>query len=164
MPIGFGIYINTDNMNFPTPPRGTLTERERTEASNAYLMTLMTVMIGLPFPIINLVSCLALFLMARSKSPFVKFHFFQAMLSQLLIIIMNTIGISWTIAIIWGDSQMTSLYIGYIIAALICNILDYVYDIIGAIRARRGELYSFAFFGTLSYMMFYKNSNTENEK
>ena len=151
-------------MNFPSPARGSLTERERTEASNAYLMTLMTVMIGLPFPIINLVACVAMFIMARSKSPFVKFHFFQAMISQLVIVVMNSVGIYWTISIIWGDNHLSSLYLGYVATALIFNILDYVYDIIAAIRARRGELYSFAFFGTLAYLMFYNQSNIENEK
>lgn len=144
-------------------PGGPMTERQREEASNYYLLTLMTVMVGLPFPIINLIACLLYFFNTRSKSAFVKFHAFQAITSQIPIIIMNSISLFWTIHIIFYDYLFTNLYVGYIITVIIFNLVDYFYNIVAAIKARRGQLYMFTFFGTLSYMI-YKNKLHDDTK
>jgi uncharacterized Tic20 family protein len=137
-----------------------ISEREREEASFAYVMTLMTVMVGLPFPIINLFACLIYFFAQDSKSPFVRYHVFQAVVSQLVLIIINTIAISWTLKVIFSDATINNLYIGYLLAVIITNLCDYAVNIIAAIKARKGKIYHYTFFGTIAYMLYLKPENT----
>ena len=130
-----------------------LTEREKESASNAYILSLMTVMVGLPLPIINLIACVGYYFSIRSKSFFIRFHAMQAMTSQAFIIVMNSIGVSWTLKIIFSDSHFSKIYFGYVMAVIIFNLGDYVVNIISAIRSRKGKLFSFVFFGTLSFLL-----------
>lgn len=142
-----------------------LTERECEDASNFYILTLVTAMVGLPFPIINLIACIIYWLNSRSKSPFVRFHAFQSVTSQIPIIIMNSVGLTWTLRIIFSDVPFSKLYIGYIITIIIFNLIDYVYNIIAAIKARKGIIYRYAFFGDIAFNMFLADDiNKENGK
>jgi uncharacterized Tic20 family protein len=134
-----------------------ISDREKEEASNAYLMTLMVGFVGLPLPIINLIASVAYFLMNKSKSKFVRFHIFQAMVSQIFIVIMNSIALSWTLNIVFGSLVVSNYYIGYIVAAVIFNLLDIIANIIAAIQVRKGRLYSFLFFGVWAKMLYYKD-------
>ena len=134
-----------------------LSDREKEEASNAYLMTLMVGFVGLPLPIINLIASVAYFLMNRSKSKFVRFHVFQAMVSQLFIVVMNSIALSWTLTVVFGNGTISDYYIGYIVAALVFNLLDIIANITAAIQVRKGKLYSFVFFGVWAKMIYYKD-------
>ncbi len=149
-------------MNFIVKPQ--VSERECEAASHAWVMSLMTVMIGLPFPILNLLSCLLFFLLLPSKTPFIRFHALQAVTSQSLIIIVNSFGISWAISIYFGKAQFNDIFVAYLITAIIFNITDYVYNIIAALKSKRGELYRFAFFGTLSYLVYYADKQDNNVK
>lgn len=141
-------------MNFGTEPRG-IKESEMEQASYAYLMTLMFGFVGLPLPIVNLLGTLLYFWLNKTKSPFVRFHQWQAMLSQIPIVAMNSVGLTWTIRIIWGNLEMSNLYLGYIVAAVIFNLTDVIYNIIAASKVRRGHWYSFLVFGLISrYLVF----------
>lgn len=141
-------------MVFPDPAG--ITGREREEASNGYVLTLMTVMVGLPFPIINLIACMLYFFLIKSKSPFVRFHAFQAMTSQAFIIVMNSIALTWTLKVIFTEQDVTNLYLGYIITIVIFNLGDYIINIIAAVKARKGKMMVFTFFGTMAYMIYMK--------
>lgn len=140
-----------------------LKESELEKASLAYLMTLMVGFVGLPLPIVNLLGTFLYLVLNKSKSPFVRFHQLQAMLSQIPIVAMNSVGLGWTISIIWGDNQVSNLYLGYIIAAVVFNLTDFVYNIIAASRVRKGEWYSFLVFGLICRQLVFsgtpQNSN-----
>lgn len=137
-----------------------LKESELEKASLAYLMTLMVGFVGLPLPIVNLLGTVLYLLLNKSKSPFVRFHQMQAMLSQIPIVAMNSVGLGWTISIIWGDNSMSDLYLGYISAVVVFNLTDFIYNIIAASRVRKGEWYSFLVFGLISRkLVFSQNSN-----
>lgn len=127
-----------------------LKDSEMEQASLAYLMTLMVGFIGLPLPIINLIGTVLYLLLNKTQSRFVKFHQYQAMLSQIPIVAMNSVALGWTISIIWGSGHMSNLYLGYLVAAIIFNLTDFVYNIIAATKVRKGAMYSFLFFGLLS--------------
>ena len=131
----------------------TPSETERENASNAYLLTLMTVMVGLPFPVINLFACIGFYFLQKNKAPFVKFHTLQAITSQVPIILMNSGGIFWTIHILFYNYAFTNNYIAYVITIVTFNIIDIVYNIIGAIKARKGLLYSYSLFGPISWSL-----------
>lgn len=127
-----------------------LKESEMEQASWAYLMTLMVGFIGLPLPIINLLGTLLYIFLNASKSPFVRFHQFQAFFSQIPIVIMNAVGLNWTIRILFFDLPFTHLYFGYIGTAFLLNLIDFVFNMIAATRVRKGHWYSFPAFGILS--------------
>jgi Zn-dependent protease with chaperone function len=141
-----------------------VTEREREAASHAWVMSLMTVMIGLPFPILNLVSCLLFYILLPNKTRFIRFHALQAVTSQSLIIIINSVGLSWAVSIFFGKNLVTDEFVAYIIAAVIFNITDYIYNILAVLKAKRGELYRFTFFGTLSYWIYYVDKQDNKVK
>ncbi len=130
----------------------TPSETERESASNIYILTLMTVMLGLPFPILNLFACIGFYFLQKNKTPFTKFHGLQAITSQVPIILMNSAGIFWTLRVLFHNTPISNEYIAYIITIVIFNITDVVYNIIAAIKARKGLIYSYSFFGLLSWM------------
>lgn len=49
-------------------------EHELEAASNSYLMSLLVAMIGLPFPIVNLIATIIFFLANRRQTYFVRWH------------------------------------------------------------------------------------------
>lgn len=137
-----------------------LTEREMESASTAYVLTLMVVMVGMPLPIINLIACIGYYFSIKSKSFFVRFHAMQAMTSQAFIILMNSVALSWTLKIIFSDTIYSKIYFGYVATVILFNLMDYILNITAAVRARKGRMFRFTFFGMLSYMLTKKYLNT----
>ena len=74
---------------------GEPTEHEIEKASNSYLMSLIALMAGLPFPIINLLATLIFYLGNRKGTYFVRWHCTQALLSQLSLLFVNSYGFWW---------------------------------------------------------------------
>jgi uncharacterized membrane protein len=128
-------------------------DEEAENASYSYLMSTMVLIIGLPMPIINMLSTLIFYIGNRKKTYFVRFHCLQSFLSQLLVIIMNSFGISWTISIIVGNNVVTNLYIAYIITILSCNIVEFVASIYAAIQVRKKQDVRFWIFGPLTELV-----------
>jgi len=117
------------------------------------LMATMVLIIGLPMPIINLLAILIFYLGNRKRTYFVRFHCLQSFLSQLVVIILNSIGISWTVSIIFGSNSVTNLYIAYIITVLCCNIIEFVASLYAAIRVRKKHDVRLWIFGPLTELV-----------
>jgi uncharacterized membrane protein len=146
--------IKAPDLYQPHPDEISDTQRE--EAANSYVLTLMTVMLGMPFPVFNLFACLGYYAYARKKSVFVRFHAIQAVVTQAFIIILNTIAIGWLLRIVfYSDYNWTRNFFIYLIFVGIMNLIDYILNIIAATYARKGKLFFFIFFGRLSYAMSY---------
>lgn len=128
------------------------TEKER--ASNAYLMSLVGLMAGLPLPIINLVASIGYFWSVRTSTAFVKFHAFQAMTSQFLVVAVNAVGLSWTLSIVFGEGSFSKAWAGWIAVVIVVNLLEWIGNIMGAMHARKGKLYSMYIFGPLAWMVY----------
>jgi len=135
------------------------TESEKENASNAYIITLMTVTLGLPFPILNLFACIGFYFLMRKKTPFTKFHALQAITSQVPIILMNSAAVIWTIGILFRKTAISNELISFVITVVIFNVTDIAYNIVAAMKARDGLLYSYALFGPLSWMLIQDKSN-----
>ncbi|OFY62812.1 MAG: hypothetical protein A3H98_10070 [Bacteroidetes bacterium RIFCSPLOWO2_02_FULL_36_8] len=138
-------------MNNPALP----TERDRDEASLAYLISLVTLIAGLPLPVINLIVMLIYYFNVRKRSSFVQFHCFQALTSQSAIVLLNAVALFWTIRIIFYGVSFTPYYFGYLFTIFIFNLVDFIFNIIAAIKAKKGEYYYFTFFGKLAVAMGY---------
>ena len=124
---------------------------EREKASFGYLMSTVALVIGLPLPIINLIATLIFYLNNRSGTFFVRWHCLQALLSQALIVGVNSIGFSWTMTIIFGNNTLSNTYIAYIITLVVFNLIEFIATVYAAIQTRKGRHVEFWFFGLLTH-------------
>lgn len=128
-------------------------EYEAEKASTSYLMSLLALVVGLPFPIINLIATILFFLMNRKSTYFVRWHCTQALLSQCTLLMMNSYGFWWTISIMFGPESITNKYIAYIFVILIFNISEFIATIYSAIQTRKGNHVEWWFYGTLTNLI-----------
>jgi uncharacterized membrane protein len=145
----FQVFMNTANYIY---------EEEAEKASYAYLMSTVIVIIGLPMPIINVIATVIFYMANRRKTYFVRFHCLQSMLSQLSIIPLNFIGVGWSISILSGYSQLSNLYIAYIITILGFNIVEFIASLYAAIRVRKKIDIRFWLFGPMTELFLQKRS------
>jgi uncharacterized Tic20 family protein len=139
----------TNQSNFPYQPG----EHEAESASNSYLMSLVAVMAGLPLPIVNLLATFFFFVANRKKTFFVRWHCTQALLSQLSLFFMNSVGFWWTISIMFFDKSVTNNYIGYMIVIFFFNVAEFIATIYTAVKTRNGKHVEWFFYGDLTNMI-----------
>lgn len=125
-------------------------EQEREKASNSYLMSLIAIMAGMPLPIINLIATLIFYLGNRKSSRYVRWHCTQTLLSQMTLLIINSIGFSWTLSIAFGDEFITNNYIGYMLTISLFNLGEFSATIYAAVQTRKGQPVYFWFWGALT--------------
>ncbi len=125
-------------------------EHEAEAASSSYLMSLIAIIVGLPFPIVNLVATLIFYLGNRKSTYFVRWHCTQALLSQLSMLFINSYAFWWTVSIIFNDELITSNYIAYMLVVVIFNLIEFITTIYTAIQTRKGIHVEWWFYGTLT--------------
>jgi len=126
---------------------------ESERASNSYLMSLIALMVGLPLPIVNLIATLIFFLGNRKSTYFVRWHCTQALLSQLTVLPLNSVGFWWTLSIIFDSTNVTNNYIGYMITIIAFNIIEFIATIYTAINTRKGQHVEWWFFGDFAHLI-----------
>lgn len=114
-------------------------EMENEKASNAYLMSFIALLAGMPLPIINLLATLLFYLGNKSSTLYVRWHCTQALLSQLTILVVNSIGFTWSMRIVFSDVYVTNEYIAYLIVLLLANLTELSLNLYAAIKVRKGE-------------------------
>ncbi|MFJ1430160.1 DUF4870 domain-containing protein [Capnocytophaga canimorsus] len=132
----------------PFPYR--VTENEKERASNSYLMSVIAIIAGMPLPIINVLATLFFYLSNRKGTYFVRWHCMQALLSQLSVLCINSVGFWWTISVISQEKELTNLYFAYIISAFLFNLTEFIATIYTAVQTRKGEHISWWFYGDLT--------------
>jgi uncharacterized Tic20 family protein len=83
---------------------------EYEQASNSYMMAVVSVIAGLPLPIINLIATAGYYLAHRKSSYLVRWHCIQAALGQIVLIPFNSIALAWTLGILFGGRGFLGLY------------------------------------------------------
>jgi uncharacterized membrane protein len=126
--------MNTKN-NFPYKPN----DYESEKASFSYLMSLITIIVGLPMPVINLISTLAFYLSNRKSSYFIRWHCIQTLLLQIFIVIINAYPFGLIFSIIFNNGQITNNLIAYLITAVLFNLSGFILTIYAAIYTGRGK-------------------------
>ncbi|MEO1256413.1 MAG: DUF4870 domain-containing protein [Bacteroidota bacterium] len=147
----------------PIPQPDELSSREKDDAMGSYLMMFASTAVGLPLPIINLIAAVVYYFTNRSKGLFVHFHALQSLISQLPTTIINAIGVFWGARIYFFDWELSDAFKGYVIMALVFNLAYFVFSILGAVKARKGRMYYFLFFGRLSYEAVFKKKNKDSD-
>ncbi len=127
---------------------------ESEKASNSYVMSLIALMGGMPLPIINLIATLLFYLGNLKSSYYVRWHCTQALMSQLTVLPINSIGFWWTWSILFGDASVTNNYIAYLVTVLILNLTEFAATIYTAIQVRRGQHIEWWLFGDLAHVIF----------
>jgi len=138
--------MNQTTTTFPYKPG----EHEAEKASNSYLMSLVAVVAGLPFPIVNLAASVIFYLGNKKGTYFVRWHATQSMLSQLGLVFFNSISFWWTISIVFGDENVSNRYFAYLFTVIILNLFEFISTIYAAIETRKGKHVDFWFFGGLT--------------
>jgi len=134
---------------FPYKP----SEHECEKASNSYVMSLVAVVAGLPLPIVNLIATFFFFIANRKSTYFVRWHCTQALVSQMALLAMNSVGFWWTISIVFGNENVDNSYFGYIITILVFNLLEFISTMYSAIQTRKGIHVQLWFFGNLTNLI-----------
>jgi len=128
-------------------------EDELEKASNSYLMSLIAIMVGLPLPIINLIGTFIFFLGNIKGTYFVRWHCIQALISQVFLLCINFISVSWTLSIIFSTNTITNNYISYVLSAIIVNIIEFIATIHSMVKVRNGYHVEWWFFGKLTHYL-----------
>ncbi|WNB17640.1 DUF4870 domain-containing protein [Marivirga arenosa] len=138
--------------------------REKEDAMGAYLMMFAALGAGLPLPILNLIAAIIYYYINKGKSLFVRFHALQSLLSQLPTSLLNAVAVFWGLRIIFLDYPFTDVFKGYLWLVGIANLLYIIFSLIGAVKARKGEMYYFILFGRLSYQSVFKKKSFEQNR
>jgi len=128
-------------------------EYESEKASNSYLMSLIAVIAGLPFPIINLIATFAFYLGNRKGTYFVRWHCTQALLSQFSLLLMNSVAFWWSVTVLFGLENLSNSFIAYLITVFLFNLTEFVATIYSAINTRKGLHVKWWFYGDLTNMI-----------
>ena len=143
-----GTVINTHAQEFIYP-------HEYEQASNSYLMTVVSLIAGLPLPIINLLAAIGFYLGHRKSAYFVRWHCIQSIIGQALVIPFNSIAFTWTLTIIF-NYKYSNIYNGevfaedffhststaywlYITFILLLNSIEFIAVIFTASKVRNGH-------------------------
>lgn len=129
------------------------TEHEREKASNSYLMSLVSVIAGLPLPIINLLATFFFYLANRKSTYFVRWHCIQALLSQMVLLFANSYSFWWTVSILFTDEKATNNYFAYLFTVIVFNILEIISTIYCAVQTRKGKHIQVFFFGNVTNLI-----------
>ena len=130
-----------------------LKEHDYEQASNGYLMSLIALMVGFPLPIVNLIATGIFYLGNRKRSFFVRWHCLQALFMQFSLFVINSIGFSWTMSIIFGNNHINNQYIAYLITIFIFNFIEFIFTMIAAIKTRKGVDVKLWFYSSLTHLV-----------
>jgi uncharacterized Tic20 family protein len=145
---------------FPIPQPDELSRKEKDDAMGGYLMMFAALGAGLPLPIINLIASIIYYQMNKSASRFVRFHTYQALMSQLPLTLANGVCVGWGLRIAISSSwHMNNYFIGYACTLLVANILYLVFGIVSAVKASKGRMYYYWFFGHMAYEKVFAKAN-----
>lgn len=125
-------------------------DSECEKASNGYLMSVVAVIVGLPLPIINLIATTIFYLSNRKGTYFVRWHCTQTLLSQISLVCMNSVGVYWTINVLFRDDIVTNTYIAYIITIILFNLTEFFATIYAATQTRKGKHVQWWLYGPLT--------------
>ncbi len=128
-------------------------DHEAEKASNSYLMSLVAILVGLPLPIFNLLATFIFFLNNKKGTYFVRWHCTQALFSQISMVFINSVAVWWGLSILFGEGEVDSQFITYLIVALAFNLTEFIATIYTSIKVRKGIHVEWWFYGEIANRM-----------
>jgi len=74
------------------------------------------------------------------------------------------VAVFWGARIVFLDYAFTDVFKGYLWLVGIANLIYIIFSIIGAVKARKGQMYYFLFFGRVSYQSVFKKKDIDTHK
>lgn len=136
--------------------------REKEDAMGSYMMMFAAVGAGLPFPFLNLVASIIYYYINKDKGRFVLFHLMQSLFSQIPVTLINSVAVVWGVSFLIRSTPMTATFKGFLAMAIILNLVYFIFSIVAAVRARRGEFYYFPVFGRIAYHRAFRLDDSED--
>jgi len=137
------------------PQPSEITPRERERSLMAYMTMFASSTVGLPLPFINFLAALAFHHYIKETSAYVRFHSYQSLFSQLVTSVFNLVAIIWLI-VCFINQDFTHGFIAFGISALVINFVYFIISIIAAVKAYKGQMFYFYFFGDISFRKAFK--------
>ena len=144
-------------MNISSDSLKPISEEEAEYSSNCYLMSLLTVFVGVPLPILNLIASIIFYIGFRNSSYYVRWHCTQMLLSQFVLFFINSYSFWWTVSIIFTQETISKKYFCYMSFVVVTNLFELIMNIYAAIKTRKGIHVEWLFFGKLTHLICVKN-------
>jgi len=138
--------INANNPSFLKH----VSEEDAEKASYSYLISTVVLMVGLPFPLLNMIATFIFYMANRRKSYFVRFHCLQSLLSQILIVVMNSTTLIWLLNIVFQKTAISNFYFGFLFTVILLNLTEFIISIYASIQVRKRKDVRYFFFGPLT--------------
>jgi uncharacterized membrane protein len=145
--------LSSTGLTVPQPDE--ISRREKEDAMGAYLMMFAAWGAGLPLPILNLIAAVIYFFINKKTSPFVAFHSYQSLVTQIPISLLNAGVIAWGVLIVSPVLSYTKYFWAYVIFVVLWNLLYMVFSIVACVQARKGRFYYFWIFGRIAFARYY---------
>lgn len=129
--------------------------QEYEQASNGYIMSVVSVMAGTFIPVVNFIAAVIFYLGSRKSTYFVRWHAIQSALGQAVLIPFNSLAFAWAIRMVFTNFPLEQgsnealllgnlldashyfwMYIGFV---LMLNIIEFFVTIYAASRVRNGH-------------------------
>ncbi|MCD7930870.1 MAG: DUF4870 domain-containing protein [Tannerellaceae bacterium] len=130
-----------------------ISDGDAEKASYAYLISTVILMVGLPFPLLNMIATFFFYLANRKRNYFVRFHSLQSLLSQVLIVALNSTCIFWTVSILLQNMQVSNYYFGLLFTAIFFNIVEFIVSLYATIQTRKKKDIRYFVFGPLTELL-----------
>jgi len=111
---------------------------EAESASNAYLLSLVLLVVGAPLPLLNLLASGIFYLSSRRGTPFVRWHSTQALLTHVVVVPVNSAFLWMTVTILLGYREADDFYVGWFVFMAGLNAAKMIGSIYSAIKVRKG--------------------------
>ncbi len=146
----------------PLPKPSEIDSKEKERAMGAYLTMFATMAMGLPLPFLNFFAALIYHNYIKQTSPFVSFHSFQSLISQFITSVFNGIVVIWTV-ISFIEGNFTNAFYAFLVLTIFINLVYIALSITAAIKAYKGKMFYFFFFGKVAFRKGYRTYE-ESEK
>jgi uncharacterized Tic20 family protein len=148
------------DLKLPRP--SDITQREKERAMAAYLTMFATTAFGLPLPFLNLIAAWIYHHYTKRTSPFVSFHSYQSLILQFVISGLNGVVVGWAVYSFFTQN-FTELFFAFLISTGIANLFYLIFSIVAAVKAYKGKMFYFFFFGKVAFIRGYKSYEEKKE-
>ncbi|MGB3590840.1 MAG: hypothetical protein WBA16_04065 [Nonlabens sp.] len=108
------------------------------KASTSYLMSIMSLVAGLPLPVANLLATVGYYLGYRNDTYFVRWHCVQAILTQIFILPFNSVAFWWGISIYLNTRILSTEYLAYVLFVVNLNVIELAFTIYTVSAVHKG--------------------------
>lgn len=144
------------------PSPSEIESKEKERAMAAYLTMFATTAMGLPFPFLNFFAAWTYHHYTKRTSPFVSFHSYQSLISQFITSVFNGVAVVWAVFCFIGN-DFTDAFLAFLILTVTVNLLYLILSVVAAVKAYKGKMFYFYFFGKVAFKRAYRSYDESEE-